>query len=149
MGRFHSLYYNASHFLPNLHELGQIDSKQLCECGADGSTRRGNISSWEKLCHNSGSFHNPVSLMFLNLKRSSSICWNQSSRCAWCDGFSSLIRVSWWQTFPKLDLSQQRDLWKFCTQTIIIGVFLCGWSQSKDRDSHGKHKTWQAWALNL
>lgn len=60
-----------------------------------------------------------------------------------------LAYQSWWQTFPKLDVSQQRDLWKFFLQTIIIGMFLCGWSQSKDSDSHGKHKTWQARALNL
>lgn len=50
---------------------------------------------------------------------------------------------------PKLDVSQQRDVWKFCSETIIIGMFLCGWSQSKDSDSHGKHKTWQTRVLNL
>lgn len=41
-----------------MHELGQNDSKQLCERVANGSSCTGNISSWDKLCHNSKKIHN-------------------------------------------------------------------------------------------
>ena len=55
---FQFLYYYASYFQANLHEVVQIDSKQLCERRDNESTCMDNISLGYKQCHKSEWFHN-------------------------------------------------------------------------------------------
>lgn len=133
---------------------GRLTVNSCVNVGVMGPhTHTGNISSGEKLCHNSESFHNLVPLMFFFFF----LIWSflivvvhRVMDFDWILAFQSCMMANIPETwYIALVCHSKGDLWKFCSQTIIIGMFLCSCSRSKDSDSHGEHKTWQAGALNL
>ncbi len=84
--------------------------------------------------------------MFLNSKPSSFRCGKQSSQS---NAFDWILAVSQLADGKHSQNLMSKEFVEILLTDSNNWDVLCGWSKSKDRDSHGKHKTWQRWTCKL